>query len=98
MLGATWKVPFEEGTSSAKLSKSRRIVPSPKRSHRLIDGSFPAVVSPMGSGEGEGMRRLARINDPVIERDIRQSMPVTGSFIGPPGAFLNMSVAVSITA
>ncbi|WP_419951607.1 hypothetical protein [Methylobacterium sp.] len=52
----------------------------------------------MGSGEGEGMRRLARINDPVIERDIRQSMPVTGSFIGPPGAFLNMSVAVSITA
>ncbi|WP_027171069.1 transglutaminase family protein [Methylobacterium sp. 10] len=34
----------------------------------------------------------------AVARDIRQAMPVTGSFIGPSEAFLDMSVAVSVTA
>ena len=32
----------------------------------------------------------------AVARDIRQAMPVTGSFIGPSDAFLEMSVAVSV--
>lgn len=34
----------------------------------------------------------------AVARDIRQAMPVTGSFIGSSEAFLDMSVAVSVTA
>ena len=33
----------------------------------------------------------------AVARDIRQAMPVTGSFIGPADAFLNMSVAVQVS-
>lgn len=32
----------------------------------------------------------------AVARDIRQVMPVTGSFIGPSDAFLDMSVVVSV--
>ena len=34
----------------------------------------------------------------AVARDIRQAMPVTGSFMGPADAFLDMSVAVSVSA
>ncbi|NEU12780.1 transglutaminase family protein [Methylobacterium sp. BTF04] len=32
----------------------------------------------------------------AVARDIRQAMPMTGSFVGPSDAFLDMSVAVSV--
>jgi transglutaminase-like putative cysteine protease len=34
----------------------------------------------------------------AVARDIRQAMPVAGSFNGAPGAFLDMSVEVAVTA
>ncbi len=34
----------------------------------------------------------------AVTRDIRQAMPVTGSFVGPAGAFMDMAVDVSVKA
>lgn len=39
----------------------------------------------------------AKLIPVAVARDIRQAMPVTGSFIGPADAFLNMSVAVQVS-
>ena len=34
----------------------------------------------------------------AVGRDIRQVMPVAGSFVGPVGAFMGMAVEVSLKA
>ena len=34
----------------------------------------------------------------AVGRDIRQAMPVAGSFVGPAGAFMGMAVEVSLKA
>jgi transglutaminase-like putative cysteine protease len=45
-------------------------------------------------------RSLGGINlIPVaVVRDIRQAMPVSGSFVGPTGSFVNMAVEVTVTS
>ena len=42
-------------------------VPVPTRRHRLVGGPLSAVMGAVGSREVEGVRRLAREEEPVLE-------------------------------